>query len=93
MNVRVDATLFPVDGVAQIQTRVAELGDREFGVGDDVIRSRFFCTVLEVGGVIDVQPLLIAFTGSAFTTANLPIGPRELATFDSSRVTVIVTPV
>lgn len=93
LNVHVDTESFPVDGVAQIQTRVAELGDREFGVGDDVIRSRYFCTVLEVDGVRDVSPLLHAFVPGGFTTANLPIGRRELATFDSSRVTVIVTPV
>lgn len=93
LNVRVDPERFPTDGVAQIQTRIAELGDREFGVGDDVIRSRYFCVVLDVDGVEDVSPLLHAFVPGGFTTANLAIGRRELATFDSSRVTVIVTPV
>jgi uncharacterized phage protein gp47/JayE len=92
VNVRVDPSLFPADGIAQIQRNIVELGDREHGVGDDVVRSRFYCTAFAVAGVLDVPALLIGFDGGTIANLNLPIGARELATFDTSRTVVIVLP-
>ncbi len=92
LTVRVDVARFPADGVARIQRNIVALGDREHGVGDDVVRSRFYCTAFEVAGVTDVPSLLIGFQGGPLTTANLPIASRELATFDTSRVVVIIIP-
>jgi hypothetical protein len=43
--------------------------------------------------VLDATALLVGFDGGPLPTANLPIGARELATFDTSRVVVAVTPV
>ena len=100
LNLRVDADKFPSDGIARTQNRIAELGDRWFGVGDDVIRTRFYCFATnpdtqrtDIEGVVDIDPLLLAFTPGVLGPSNLIVGSRELATFDSSRVTVITTPV
>lgn len=57
-------------------------------VGDDVYRSRLYDPALDISGVVDITDLRLAFTSSPVGTANLTVTSRELATFDTSRITV-----
>lgn len=45
---------FPVDGVAQIQQAITDLGD-SLQIGDDVIYVLFQCAPLEIAGVVDIS--------------------------------------
>ncbi len=75
-------------GPDAIKAAVVTEGRARFTTGKDVIRTRLFAPPLGVDGVHDVTALELGFTASPSGTINLAIAPRELATFDTSRVTV-----
>ncbi len=58
------------------------------GVGDDVRARRVDSLAFDLAGVVDVTDFTLGFTVTPVGTSNLPIGTREVASFDSSRVTV-----
>lgn len=58
-------------------------------LGDDVIRARLLCAVIDLVGVNDVTSLSLSNDGVTFAEFNVSIGPRELASFDSSRITIV----
>jgi len=66
--------------------------DAEFDIGQDVIRRRLYKPAVETDGVYDVTRLEIGTTATTVET-NIIISPRELANFDTSRITVVSTPV
>lgn len=64
--------------------------------GDDVVALVLQSALLEVNGgiagVTDVSSFKLGLSASPTGTANLVIGRREIARFDTSRITVTVTP-
>ncbi|MCK4960816.1 MAG: hypothetical protein KAT00_15490, partial [Planctomycetes bacterium] len=58
-----------------------------FQLGQDVVTSRFYTPINTVPGVVGIE-VLVGFSSPPTSSANLSIGPGELAKFDSTRVTV-----
>lgn len=59
-----------------------------FGMGASVVLSAFYPAIFGVGGVVDITAFKAGFSPSPTGTTNLAIASRELATFDTSRITV-----
>lgn len=59
-------------------------------LGGDVIRSKLEAALVNLEGVLDVVDLVIGTAAAVQRPQNITIGPRELAAFDTSRVTVVV---
>jgi len=90
VTVQVDPQVFPVDGIDQVKQAIVDLGDA-LQIADDVIILKFRCTPLDsVAGVIDVPVIKIEDTFPPLNTANIIVALRELAVFDTSRITVTV---
>lgn len=81
---------WPSDGVSQVQAAVVLKGDNRT-VGDDVITSSLYAPVFSVSGVVDVTDLFVGFAPAPGSSTNLTIAPREIANFDTSRITVNVS--
>ncbi len=75
------------DGVAEIKAAITAYGIPLL-MDDDVIKQAVQARPFEVDGVVDVPTLKIDIYASPTATANISIGPREIAKFDTSRVTV-----
>lgn len=78
---------YPIDGVDQIRQRLIERGQR-LRIGEDVIHSQLYGSIFSVPGVVDVPSLKIGLAPSPAGTTNIAIDDRELARFDSSRITI-----
>ncbi len=57
-------------------------------MGDDVILAAFYGAIFGVGGVENITSFKAGFTASPSGTTDLVIALRELATFDTSRITI-----
>ena len=56
--------------------------------GEDVIAEKIKCEAFKVSGVIDITDFDIGTAPAPVGDANIPITTREIAVFDTSRVTV-----
>lgn len=92
IDVDVDVTAAEYAGDAAVETALVTEGDT-MEVGEDVIYVRFQCVPLTVSGVVDVTDFKIDVTASPTGTSNIAIALRELARFDTSRITVVSTPI
>lgn len=90
VDVTTDAARFPADGAAQIKAAIVAQGELDQSINDDVILTRLYPAIFSVAGVLDVTSLSIGLTASPVGTSNLTIGLREIAEFDTSRITVTV---
>jgi len=77
---------YPLDGAERIK---AALVAKKRALGEDVIYPSLFAPVFSVPGVVDVPSLKIGLTSSPTGTANIAVGERELARFDTSRIVVV----
>jgi uncharacterized phage protein gp47/JayE len=84
---------YPATGDADIETAVANYGDTEYEIGDDVISSKLNVPICSVAGIVDITEIRLGFAASPAGTANLVIGVRELADLDTARILVDSTPV
>jgi len=90
--VYIDLTLttgegFPGDGAAQVKAAIVALGIK-YKIHQDVVALALRAAALTVSGVIDVPAFTLGFSPSPGGTANLSIGVRERAKFDSTLITV-----
>jgi uncharacterized phage protein gp47/JayE len=74
-------------GVANIKAAITAHGDGLL-MGDDVIKQAVQARPFDVSGVVDVPTLYLDIYASPTATANLSIGVRSIARFDTARVTV-----
>ncbi len=88
--VTTDPATFPTTGEQQIKDALAAL-IATYVVGQDVVRNKLFAPIFGITGVIDVSTLEICFTGDALDDVTLEVGSREIATLDSSDVTVVTS--
>lgn len=76
---------YPGDGDAQVKAALAAAGG-ELTIGDDVIALALRAACFSVSGVVDVPTFFLDFTATPVLAANLVIGARERAVFDTSRM-------
>ena len=85
-----DPTLYPVDGDAQVKAAIVAYGDAQ-KCGKDVVASRLSAAAFTVPGVGDVTDIDIGLAPAPASGATLVITKRQLAVFDTSRITVIAS--
>jgi uncharacterized phage protein gp47/JayE len=90
INVTVDASAFPVDGADEIKTAIVEWGDAQ-STGKNAVASGISAQAFQVDGVLDVTACYIGTAPSPGTSTTIAISTRQLATYDTSRITVNVT--
>lgn len=81
-----DPDLYPDDGDEQVAAAGLAFGN-ESAFGKNVVASALEAQAFTVPGVLEVI-CAIGLSASPTLRTTLPIGPRELATFDSTRFTV-----
>lgn len=79
--------IYPTDGDTQVAAALVAFGNG-LGIGRDVILEQVKCEAFEVSGVVDITDFKIDTSGPPTGTVNIPIANREIAAFDTSRVTV-----
>lgn len=84
------ATKYPDDGDAEVAEAIAAVG-ADYQPGDEVIAERLKAAAFGVAGVKDVPALRLGLAPSPPGTTNIPIGLRQIAKLDTSRITVTST--
>lgn len=82
-----DADLYPADGDAQIEDAIVAYGDAQ-KTGRDAVPSALVAQCFSVPGVLNVSALTIGIAPAPVGTTAIAIALRELATYDTSRITV-----
>lgn len=77
------------EGDTALKESIVDWAAENLGPGDDVIEARLHIPIFEVQGVVDVVSLTLGFSSSPTGTDNLQIAIREVADFDTSRITVV----
>ena len=79
--------VYPTDGDDQIKAAIVAKGDA-LGIGDNVIAEQIKCQAFNVPGVVDVTAFFIDDSPAPAVSANIVIASREIATFDTSDISV-----
>ncbi len=83
-----DPDAYPLDGDDQVKNAIVAFGDAQ-NTGKDVVASALIGAIFaSVPGVLDVTLLQIDDAPSPSTSTTIAISKRQLAVFDTSRVTV-----
>jgi uncharacterized phage protein gp47/JayE len=82
-----DAATYPADGDDQIKDAIVAWGDSR-GTGVDVRASALSAQAFQVTGVLDVTAVEIGLASNPTLSTTLPITTRQLAVYDTSRITV-----
>lgn len=90
LTVAYDASLYPTDGDNEVKAQVVLFGGQQ-KAGKDVVASAQAAQAFKVPGVLDATAL-ISFSVTPTLSITLPIAPRELAVFDTSRIVVNSSP-
>lgn len=90
-NVTVDPAKFPADGVEQIRDAIVEFGDAR-GEGYDVVAAALSAQAFSVPGVLNVTDLFIGIAPGPAGSATITVTTRQIADYDSARVTINTTP-
>ena len=83
-------SLYPVDGNTQVISAITAFGAIQ-STGKDAVASSIGAQAFKVAGVLDVPPPKIGTAPSPTLNTTIPITSRQLAVFDSSRITVITS--
>lgn len=78
---------YPDDGDARVKAAIVAYGVAR-GIGADVVASQHLARVFSVPGVEDVTELFIGTSPAPDSSATIPVSDRQIAVFDTSRVTV-----
>lgn len=84
------AAEFPADGADQIKAALVALGD-SYPIGLDVYANRLRVPVFAIPGVLNVTGMKIGTAPAPATETTITAASRELAVFDTSRITVNVS--
>lgn len=83
---------FPLDGVDQIKLAILmATAFPLYSFGKDATAWGVSSPIDSVSGILDVTAVRIGLTSGPTGSATIPIGPREIAKFDSTRIAVVVT--
>lgn len=91
ISVTYDATLWPVDGEDQIAAAIVAWGDAR-NTGADAVASAISAQAFSIPGVFDVTDVDIGTAPAPTLGTTIAISARELAVYDTSRVSVTATP-
>lgn len=81
-------------GDTAVQAALVSFSEAQYSNDDDVILSALSAEIFDkVAGVVDVTAIRVGIAPSPTQTTNWVIGPREIADFDTSRITVNSTAV
>ncbi len=84
-----DADLYPSDGEDQVKAAIVAYGDAQ-KTGKNVVSSALIGAVFaSVPGILDITVMHIDDASNPSASTTLPIALRELAVFDTSRITVV----
>jgi hypothetical protein len=82
-----DPDEYPVDGDDQIKEAIVAYGDAQ-NTGKNAVASRIIAAAFGVAGVLDVTACLIDVAPGPVASTTIAISLRQLAVFDTSRVSV-----
>lgn len=85
LDLAIDASIYVGDD--RVKSLVLEYGAL-LVMGRDVIRTRVVAAALKAAGVVDVTYCAISAPSTLPRESNYPIRARELAVFDTSRITI-----
>lgn len=88
-NVSVDFARFPVDGVAQITSKILAYG-ATLAPGSACVRNAIESAIFGVAGVLDTPSTFLGLAPSPVTSANLVASASEICVLDSARIVVIL---
>lgn len=83
---------FPTDGVDQVKQAIATRGDL-LTIGGDVIVEQLQAATFTIEGVYDLNSFKVDTVNPPVATVNIAIGVRQIATFDTARISVTTNPV
>ena len=83
-----EGELYPTTGDDDIKAAIMTFVSAFYSLGHNVIISQFYTPINTVPGVFGIQ-IELGITGSDWAESNIVINANELATFDTSRITVI----
>lgn len=89
-NVTVNAELFPSDGSTRVRDAILAFANAQ-KPGKDVVASSLEAQCFSVAGMLDAE-CLIRTSSPPIARTTIAMTLRQLAKFDSSRITVNVTP-
>lgn len=92
LEILVDPDVFPADGATQIEDAIVAWGDVQ-KTGKNVTTSAIIARAMAIDGVLEVTEVLIsAFpVTTPVASTTIQIGPRELAVYDTSRISITAT--
>lgn len=82
-----DSEVYPADGDDQIKAAIVAYGAAQVA-GKDVVASRIMAACFSVAGVLDVTDIDIGIAPSPAASTTIAISLRQIADFDTSRITV-----
>lgn len=91
VEVTIDEDLYPEDGDDQIKAAIIAYGDAQ-KCGKNAVATALIAQVFSVTGVLDVTVLHIGTAADPSASTTIAISLRELATYDTSRITIVTTP-
>jgi uncharacterized phage protein gp47/JayE len=93
VDVDVDADDYPVDGDDLIDAALIAYQEASIPPGEDVFRLKLVVPICTVAGVVNVTRLQISIDPAAVADQDIAIALDEAADFDTTRITVVSTPV
>lgn len=90
INLIKDPARYPLDGNAAVTAAIVSWGTSG-STGRDAVASAISAQAFRVDGVLDVTSIFIGTAPAPSSSATISISPRQLATYDTSRVVVNAT--
>lgn len=91
INLTIDEDVYPADGDDQVKAAIVAWGDAQ-DTGRDVVSSVISAQAISnVPGILDSTALIKLTPGPTLTT-TIVITSRQLAVYDTSRISVVTTP-
>ncbi len=92
ITVEVDELSYPADVADQVKAAIVAYGD-ELGIGRDIRARPLGAACMAISGVLDATEVLIGVAPAPATEATVTVTNRQLALYDTSRITVVVSEV
>lgn len=90
VNVVKDAATYPTNGDTLIKEAIVAWGNK-LACGKDAVSSAIAAQAFGISGVLDVTSVLISTAPGPTVSTTIPISLRQLATYDTTRISVVAT--